>query len=330
MANTIRIKRRAAGGSVGAPSSLLNAELAYNEQDNVLYYGTGLSGVGTTAASILSIAGAGAYTTLGTSQTISGNKTFSGTLNAITQAINDSTTLVATTAYVKSQNYITTAIRLDQLASPNAAIAFNAQKITGLADPTSAQDAATKNYVDAMRQGLSVKDAVRAATTVNISLLSGTLVIDGVTLSINDRVLVKDQTNNILNGLYKVASGAWDRTVDADAPTSEISGGTFVFVQEGVVNADSGWVCTNDSTVTIGTTGLTFAQFSGAGQITAGTGLSKTGNTINISTVPVANGGTGATTLTGIVKGTGTSAFTAAVDGTDYLSPVATIDGGTY
>lgn len=329
MANTIRIKRRAAGGSVGAPSSLLNAELAYNEQDNVLYYGTGLSGVGATAASILSIAGAGAYTTLGTSQTISGNKTFSGTLNAITQAINDSTTLVATTAYVKSQNYITTAIRLDQLASPNAAVAFNAQKITGLADPMSPQDAATKNYVDAMRQGLSVKDAVRAATTVNISLF-GTQVIDGVVLSIDDRVLVKDQTNNILNGLYKVASGNWDRTTDANTPTGEISGGTFVFVQEGVVNADSGWVCTNDSTVTIGTTGLTFAQFSGAGQITAGTGLSKTGNTINISTVPVANGGTGATTLTGIVKGNGTSAFTAAVDGTDYLSPVATIDGGTY
>jgi len=437
MANTIRIKRRAAGGSTGAPSSLLNAELAYNEQDNVLYYGTGLSGVGTTAASILSIAGAGAYTTLTTTQTISGDKTYSGALNAVTQTLSNNSTLVATTAYVKDQAYLignqsisvsgdasgsgTTAItltlasvgtagtytkvttdakgrvtagttlsasdiptltaskisdfdtqvrtnRLDQMTAPTAAVAFNAQKITGLADPTSAQDAATKNYVDATRQGLSVKDAVRAATTANITL-SGTQTVDGVALVAGNRVLVKDQSTGSQNGLYDVSVSAWTRTTDSDAPTGELTGGTFVFVQEGTTNADSGFVCTNDGTVTVGTTALTFTQFSGAGQITAGAGLTKTGNTIDVggtaaritvnadtvdiastyvgqtsittlgtiatgtwngTTVAVANGGTGATTLTGILKGNGTSAFTAAVDGTDYLSPTATIDGGTF
>jgi hypothetical protein len=438
MANTIRIKRRAAGGSTGAPSSLLNAELAYNEQDNVLYYGTGLSGVGTTAASILSIAGAGAYTTLTTTQTISGDKTYSGALNAVTQTLSNNSTLVATTAYVKDQAYLignqsisvsgdasgsgTTAItltlasvgtagtytkvttdakgrvtagttlsasdiptltaskisdfdtqvrtsRLDQMAAPTAAVSFNSQKITGLADPTAAQDAATKQYVDATRQGLSVKDAVRAATTADIAL-SGTQTVDGVSLNAGDRVLVKNQTIGANNGLYIVVSAnPWTRTTDSDAPTGELSGGTFVFVQEGTVNADSGWVCTNDGTVTVGTTALTFTQFSGAGQITTGAGLTKTGNTIDVigttnritanadsidiastyvgqtsittlgtiaagtwngTTIAVANGGTGATTLTGLVKGNGTSAFTAAVDGTDYLSPTATIDGGTF
>ena len=171
--------------------------------------------------------------------------------------------------------------RLDQMTAPSAAVSFNSQKITGLADPTAAQDAATKQYVDATRQGLAVKDAVRAATTANITL-SGNQTVDSIVLVTNDRILVKDQTAGSQNGLYKVASGLWTRTEDSDATTGELAGGSFIFVQEGTVNADSGWVCTNDGAVTIGTTALTFTQFSGAGQITAGTGLSKTGNTLDV------------------------------------------------
>ena len=107
MANTIRIKRRASSGSSGAPSSLKNAELAFNEADNILYYGFGDDGSGD-ATSISSIGGTGAFATLGTTQTISGAKTFSGTValgssaTASTQSAGDNSTSVATTAYVDS------------------------------------------------------------------------------------------------------------------------------------------------------------------------------------------------------------------------------------
>jgi len=106
MANTIRIKRRASGAT-GAPGSLANAELAFNEVDEVLYYGKGTGGAGGTASSILSIGGPGAFVTLTGVQTVSGNKTFSGDVIAATQIASDSSTKVATTAFVKNQNYIT-------------------------------------------------------------------------------------------------------------------------------------------------------------------------------------------------------------------------------
>jgi hypothetical protein len=108
MANTIRIKRRASGGAAGAPSSLENAELAYNEVDDILYYGKGTGGAGGTATTIPAIAGSGAYTTLTSTQTISGNKTFSGTLElgssatATTKTAGNNSTAVATTAYVET------------------------------------------------------------------------------------------------------------------------------------------------------------------------------------------------------------------------------------
>lgn len=170
--------------------------------------------------------------------------------------------------------------RLDQMSAPTADVSLNSQKITNLADPVSAQDAATKAYVDATKQGLDVKDSVRAATTGPITL-SNTQTVDGVALTSGDRVLVKDQSTGSQNGIYVVASGSWTRAADADS-AGDITGGSFVFVEEGSVNADTGWVCTNDGTVTIGTTALTFTQFSGAGQLEAGSGLTKVGNTLAV------------------------------------------------
>ena len=112
MPNTLRIKRRASTGAAGAPASLANAELAYNEADNTLYYGKGTGGANGTATTIEAIAGPGAYTTLGTTQTVSGIKTFSGpcvfsgtgsnSATGVTQASSDDSTRLATTAYVKS------------------------------------------------------------------------------------------------------------------------------------------------------------------------------------------------------------------------------------
>jgi hypothetical protein len=159
-------------------------------------------------------------------------------------------------------------------------LAMGSNTITGLADPVNAQDAATKAYVDAARAGLDVKQSVRAATTGNITL-SNTQTIDGVALSVGDRVLVKDQTTGSQNGIYVVASGAWARASDADAP-NEVSPGLFLFVEQGTLNGDNGFVITSDAPLTVGTDAIVFTQFSGAGQIVAGNALTKSGNTLDV------------------------------------------------
>ena len=259
---------------------------------------------------------------------------------------------------------------------------------------------ATKTYVDGVASGLDVKKSVKVATTADLSATyangagtltadaNGAISIDGVTLVANDRVLVKNQSTQTENGFYKVTtvgdgSTAFvlTRTPDADS-ASEITGGAFTFVEQGTANAENGYVATHNGEPTLGTTNITFEQFSGAGQITAGTGLTKTGNTINAvgtadritanadtidiattyvgqasittlgtittgvwngTTVAVANGGTGATTLTskGVVLGNGTSALSAtaasSADGSVLQADNAgvpafsnIIDGGTY
>lgn len=176
--------------------------------------------------------------------------------------------------------------RLDQMSAPTADVSLNSRKITNLATPTADSDAATKAYVDAARSGLDVKQSVRVATTANITL-SGTQTIDGVSVIAGDRVLVKDQSTGSQNGIYVVAAGAWSRATDADID-AEVTAGMFTFVTEGTVNADSGWVLTTNDTITLGTTALVFAQFSGAGQITAGAGMVKSGNTLDVGTASTA------------------------------------------
>lgn len=158
-----------------------------------------------------------------------------------------------------------------------------------VATPTDAAHAATKGYVDAARQGLDVKQSVRAATTGPVLLASGIEagdVIDTtVTLVAGNRVLVKDQATASENGIYVVqATGAAVRATDANgtADTGEVSGGTFTFVEEGTVNADSGWVVSSNGPITVGTDPIAWVQFSGAGSITAGDGLTKDGNTLNV------------------------------------------------
>ena len=158
-----------------------------------------------------------------------------------------------------------------------------------VATPTDAAHIATKGYVDSARQGLDVKASVRVATTAAINLstdLEAGDVIDGVTLVAGDRVLVKNQGTASENGIYvAVASGAASRSSDANgtADTGELTSGTFTFVEAGTVNFDSGFVISTDGTITVGTTGITWTQFSGAGSFEAGDGLSKSGTQVNVN-----------------------------------------------
>jgi len=145
---------------------------------------------------------------------------------------------------------------------------------------------ASKEYVDAVKTGLDFKDSVRLATTANGTLGSAFAngqSIDGTTLSTGDRILIKDQTTGSENGIYTVnASGAPTRATDADE-NAEVTSGLFVFVEAGTVNADSGFVLTTDGTITVGSTALAFTQFSGAGSFTAGDGLTRTGNQVDVN-----------------------------------------------
>ena len=168
--------------------------------------------------------------------------------------------------------------RLDQMAAPTASVDFNGQAITGVLDPTNDQDAATKGYVDAVAEGLDVKGSVAAATTGNITL-SGGQTVDGVVLAAGDRILVKDQTDPAENGIYVVGT-PFVRTDDADTWDKLIS--AFVFVEEGTNQQDAGFVSTINAGGTLGTTAVTWSQFSGAGSISAGTGMTKTGNTLDV------------------------------------------------
>ena len=212
-----------------------------------------------------------------------------------------------------------------------------------------------KTYVDSVANGLDVKSSVRVATTANLSATynngngtltassNGAISIDGVSLSVDDRVLVKDQSTGAQNGFYKVttvgsggAAFVLTRTPDADA-ASELTAGAFTFVEEGTANADNGYVLSTDGAITLGTTAITFEQFSGAGQIAAGDGLTKTGNTIDAvgtsnrisvsaNAIDIAStyvGQTSITTLGTITTGTWTGTEIAVTSGGTGLTSVA-------
>lgn len=171
--------------------------------------------------------------------------------------------------------------RLDQMAAPTTEVALGGHRITGLADGVGATDAVTKQQLDAVLNGRDFKDSVRAATTANITL-SGTQTIDGISVLVGDRVLVKDQTTGSANGIYLVASGAWTRTTDADV-SAEMTAGLSVMVEEGTENADKQFTLTTNGPIVLGTTALTFATTGSGGTYTQGNGISIAGAVISVN-----------------------------------------------
>ena len=338
MSNTIRIKKRAASGADGAPSSLFPSELAFNESDLKLYYGFGDNGsTPPSASSIITVGGSGAFF----------NKTDTRTANTVLIGPASGSAAAPTFRALVAADLL----KLNEFTAPDGAVALNSQKITGLATPVADTDAATKAYVDSTSEGLDVKDSCVVIATSNITL-SGTQTVDGVSLSANDRVLVGGQSTASQNGIYKVVSGgSWTRTDDMAA--GEDAAGAFTFIEQGSTNADTGWVCSsNKGSAVVGTNNLAFTQFSSAGVTSAGDGLDRTGNVYSVDlksngglviesteiavdlaassitgTLAIGDGGTGATsasaarTALGVAIGSDVQAFDAQLSDIAGLTP---------
>ena len=226
------------------------------------------------------------------------------TLGATTTDIAGLTSLVVDDITINGQTIQTIASNLDINLTPHGTGTVIVP--SGYEDRAgfTTNSLANKAYVDQVAQGLDTKPSVRAATTADLSATysngssgvgatltagsNGAIVIDGVSLSVDDRVLVKDQSTASQNGIYRVSTQGdgstafvLTRATPEDQP-EELTGGSFVFVEEGTANANNGYVFTHTGQPTFGSTNLDVSQFSGAGQITAGAALSKTGNQLDV------------------------------------------------
>lgn len=354
MANTIRLKKRASGGASGAPSSLAPSEPAYSEVDNILYYGFGDAGGGA-ASSVISIAGSGAYATLTSAQTISGNKTYTGTLDFSGATIatfettgnvtvggdlvvNGTTTTVnSTTVTVDDKN-----IELGSVATPTDTTADGGGiTLKGATDKTFNWVNSTDSWTSSEHIDLASGKEFKIAGT---SVLSGSTLGSGVTAS-------------SLTSVGTIATGVWNGTAIGYAYggtglTAAPSNGQLA-IGNGTGYTLATLTAGSNITITEGSGSITIAAAAGAP--VAGDGIDVSGSTVSVDlkangglliestelavdlgasaitgTLAVGDGGSGATTLTGILKGNGTSAFTAATEGTDYLSNNSTVDGGTF
>ena len=350
MATVIKIKKST--GST-APTALGNGELGYTQAAGTqanggyrLYVGAGTETGG--EADHIDVIGGKYFTDM--------LDHAHGTVTASSAVILDANSKVDTwnvdQININGNTISSTDTNGNIILDPNGTgvVNVNTSRITNVTDPTQAQDAATKSYVDATSSGLDVKSACLYATTAALPAVTyangssgvgatltananAALSVDGGSPSVDDRILVKDQAAQAQNGIYTVtATGSGSavfvltRATDYDT-TADIKDGTFTFVQQGTANADNGYVMTTNGDITVGTTAIAFDQFSGAGQITAGAGLTKTGNTIDIGAgtgitvnandIQVATNYAGGTSIVSLGTVT-TGAWNATAVGTQY------------
>ena len=269
-----------------------NTQVVTAVTNNQVAFSIGNSSIGTTQltdAGVTNVKLANSTITLGSSTL---------TLGAATTDIAGITSLVVDDITINGQTISTTASNKNIELSPHSTGTVTVP--SGYKDRAGFTDnsLANKAYVDSVSQGLDVKNSVEAATTTNLSATysngtagvgatltfgSAVTTLDGYTLVNGDRILVKDQTSAFQNGIYtRTSSTVFTRAIDADT-SSDLSGGVFVFVEQGTLNGDNGYVFTHNGAPTIGTTNLPVSQFSGAGQITAGAALTKSGNQLDVA-----------------------------------------------
>lgn len=314
--------------------------------------GSGTSPVTTTLATVNTDVGTFASVTVNgkglvtAAANLSGDATTSGavltlaTVNIAPQAdafrkvtVNGKGLVTATSAVTSTD--ITTALGYTPLNKAgdtmSGVLNMGSNVISNVAAPVAGTDATNKNYVDSAIAGLSWKQEVKVATTVNGTLATAYTngsTIDGVTLVTGDRILIKNQTTQSENGIYTVnASGAPTRSTDADVGTELV--GATVYVDQGTTQANTGWTQNTNAPITLGTTSIVWAQFSGSGSYTAGTGLTLTGNSFALTSPVLATlGGTGQT-----VYAVGDILFASTTSALSRLADVATgnvlISGGT-
>lgn len=274
------------------PSTLAVGELAYSTQSNAFFIGdpTGTPIKIGGSADVVKLAGIESGAQVNTVASVA-SKT--GAVSLVKADVGLSN--VDNTTDAGKPISTATQTELDLKANTAALSAYattSSPTFTGTvtlpATGTGGLEAATKNYVDAVATGLSIKDAVRVATTANGTLstaFANGSTIDGITLATGDRILLKNQTTQSDNGIYVVnASGAPTRAADADnTPGIEVRTGMMCFVTEGTANGGTQWVLTTPGTITIGSSNLVFVQFGGGATYSAGTGLSLAGTTFNLS-----------------------------------------------
>jgi hypothetical protein len=250
------------------------------------------------------------YSGLAASKADLASPTFTGTVTIPTPFTLGAVSVLPTGTELNFVDGVTSAIQTQLNAKAPLASPTFTGTVTIPETPSNATDAASKGYVDGVAQGLSVKGSVLLATAAalptNTYLLgvitvtaTGTLTVDGTVTALNDRILVKDESSALKNGIYKVTTAgaigvAAVLTRSTDMDVSAEFPGAFVFVETGTVNAAAGFVCTNSTNPNVGTDAINFTQFSGAGEITAGVGLTKTGNTLDADSA--------STTAVGVVE----------------------------
>ena len=333
MSNTLRIKRRSSAGAAGAPGSLENAELAFNEADNTLYYGTGTGGAGGSATSVIAIAGYGAYATLGTDQTISGNKTFSGTISVATPTANAH---AATKLYVdQAMGGVATAFTVAANTGSNLTITSGSDTFTivggtGITTQASATDTititnqgvisltGTTNEVSVSASNGAVTLSLPANVTISNNLtVTGDLIVNGNTTTLNTATLVVEDKNIVLantasptdvtaDGAGFTVKGATDKTFNwVDSTDAWTSSEHVDLVSSKIFKIDGTSVLSN---TTLGS-GVINSSLTSLGNVATGTW--------SATTIGIAYGGTGATdaanarTNLGLVIGTNVQAYDA-------------------